>query len=179
MRHSEYTSFFRQLAAEHTDIRHTKEECRFLRLILSSDPLQRIMDAREFYDSLRSRLARGYAMILISYEADYSDNAGDQKLKEYHGSFIILHHVAPGDFDELEAVLDKTEEIGEDLMGAALERINKDFTAPKKRMTVNGITNERIGPVGETYHGTKFNFFFTQGANPALHYKKEKFLPVE
>ncbi|WP_266206236.1 hypothetical protein [Pontibacter kalidii] len=175
MRHSEYTTFFRQLASEHIDIRNSEDECRFVRLILSSDPLQRIMDAREFYDSLRSRLAEGYAMILISYEADYSDNNGDQKLKEYHGSFIILHPVPEGDHDALEAVLDKTEEIGEEIMGATLERINKDYTPPKKHMTVNGVTNERIGPVGEIYHGTKFNFFFTQGANKALYYKRDKF----
>lgn len=175
MRHSEYTSFFRQLAMEHIDIKHSADECRFLRLILSSDPLQRIMDAREFYDSLRDRLHPGYAMILISYDADYTDNNGDQKEKEYNGSFIILNSVPMGDYDALEAVLDKTEEIGEDIMGATLDRINKDFTLPKKHMKVNGISNERIGPVGEVYHGTRFNFLFTQGANPALHYKKDKF----
>jgi len=176
MRHSQYTSFFRQLAREHVNIRHSESECRFLRMILSTDPLQRIMDAREFYDSLRDKLHPGFAMILVSYEADYTDTGGDQKLKEYHGSFLILHPVEPGDYDGLEAVLDKTEEIGEEIMGATLLRINKDVTLPKKHMTVNGITNERIGPVGEVYHGTKFSFFFTQGANQALHFKKDKFL---
>ncbi|WP_187261330.1 hypothetical protein [Pontibacter beigongshangensis] len=176
MRHSEYTDFFRQLASQHVDIRHSEEECHFVRLILSSDPLQRIMDAREFYDSLRDRIGPDFSMILISYEADYADNGGDQRIKEYHGSFIILHPVTPGHFDELEQVLDRTEEIGEEIMGAALVRINKDFTLPKKHMTVNGITNERIGPVGEDFHGTKFNFFFTRGANPALHYKQDKFI---
>lgn len=176
MRHSEYTHFFRQLAARHVDIRHSDENCHFVRLILSSDPLQRIMDAREFYDSLRDRVGPGFAMVLISYEADYSDNNGDQKEKEYHGSFIILHYVGEGDYDALEAVLDKTEEIGEDIMGATLELINKDFSAPKKHMAVNGVTNERIGPVGELYHGTKFSFFFTQGANKALYFKQDKFI---
>lgn len=178
MRHSQYTQFFRQLAEQHVAIRHSKDECRFVRMILSSDPLQRIMDAREFYDGLRSKVADGYIMILESYEADYSDNSGDQKLKEFHGAFFILHHVQPGDFDGLEEVLDATEEIGEDIMGTTLERINKDFSLPKKQMKVNGIMNERIGPVGDTYHGTKFSFSFTQGANPALRHKQEKYLQV-
>ena len=53
MRHSEYTQFFRQLAEQHVAIQHSENECRFLRMILSSDPLQRVMDAREFYDGLR------------------------------------------------------------------------------------------------------------------------------
>lgn len=178
MRHSEYTHFFRRLAEQHVAIRHSEHECRFVRMILSSDPLQRMLDSREFFDDLRSQLAEGYVLVLESYEADYTDNAGDQRKKEYHGAFYILHHVEPGDFDGLEAVLDATEEVGEDIMGTTVELINKDATLPRKHITVNGITSERIGPVGETFHGTKFSFFFTQGANPALRHKKEKYQQV-
>lgn len=178
MRHSEYTAFFKRLAERHVAIRHSEHECRFVRMILSADPLQRVMDAREFFDGLRSRIAGGFVMILESYEADYSDNTGDQKLKEYHGAFLILHHVEPADFDGLEAALDATEEIGEDIMGAAVALIKEDLTLPKKHMSVNGITNERIGPVGETFHGTKFSFSFSRGANAALKHKKEKFSEV-
>jgi hypothetical protein len=86
MRHSEYTQFFRQLASQHVNMRHSEEECRFLRLTFGSGPLQRIMDAREFYDSLRSKLSEGYAIILISYDAEYPNNNVNQKLKEFHFS---------------------------------------------------------------------------------------------
>jgi len=179
MRHSQYTAFFRQLAEQHADILHSSQDCRFLRVVLSSDPLQRIMDAREFYDGMRDKLSPGYCMILQSYEVDYADSMGDQKTRECHGAFIILHKVEAGDFDGLEQVLDKTEEIGEDIMGATVHLINQDFTLPKKFMTFNGISNERVGPVGENYHGTKFSFFFTQGANPSLRFKQDKFTAQE
>lgn len=178
MRNTEYNQLFREQARRHVDIQHTAKECRFLRMTLSTDPVARILDLREFYDSLKSKLKLKpgkFAMLLQSYEADYGDNGGDHRTKHFIGAIIILGKVKPGDYDEQETVQDKTEEIGEDIMGYVLHLFNTSFM-PHRVMTANDLQSAKVGPVGDNFYGTRFDFTFSEPAGQALYYKPEKFI---
>ncbi|QNF34368.1 hypothetical protein HUW51_17165 [Adhaeribacter swui] len=176
MRIKEYTTLFRELASRHVDIRHTDKECRFMRATLSADGLGRHLDLKELYDSLRTKLKSGYFLVLQSYEIDFEDNVSDNLKKIFHGAIIVLGKAKTGDYDGQEEVLDRTEEIGEDIMGAVLHRWQTDFTPPIKVISARDITSEKVGPVGDNFFGTRFNFSFSEAANGALKHKPSKFL---
>lgn len=176
MRLKEYTALFRELARRHVAIQHSPTECRFLRVTLSTDPIARRLDLEELYNSLRTKLKAGYFLVLQTYETDYEDNVSDNLKKEFHGAIMVMGKVKTGDFDQLEEVLDRTEEIGEELMGTVLHTFRTDFTPPMKFMTAKDITAEKIGPVGDNHYGTRFNFSFQETANAALKHKPDKYL---
>ncbi|MDX5510636.1 MAG: hypothetical protein LPK01_00320 [Hymenobacteraceae bacterium] len=177
MRNKEYNALFRDMARRHIDIQHTEKECRFLRMTLSSDPVARMLDLREFYDALAGKLKLNgkCAMVLQSYEADYNDNEGDHYTKEFIGGMIILGKVKQGDYDQQEEVQDKTEEIGEDILGMVLEQFGASYS-PHRHMTASDISSQKVGPVGDNFYGTRFDFSFSEPAGQALIAKPEKFI---
>jgi hypothetical protein len=177
MRNTEYNQLFREQARCHVDIQHSPQECRFLRMTLSTDPVAQHLDLQEFNNSLKSRLKLKpgrFALVLQSYEADYTDNGGDHRTKQFIGAIIILGQVKPGDYDEQEAVQDKTEEIGEDIMGHVLHLFDNSFM-PHRVMTANDIQAAKVGPVGDNFFGTRFDFSFSEPAGQALIFKPSKF----
>lgn len=175
MRHSQYTQIGRRLAERHVAIQHSATECRFVRVLISTDPIQKQLDLTEFYSALRTRLkmrAGKAAVILENYQADYDDNQGDFYAKYHHAAFIVLKQVREGDFDGRDTAIDECEEIGEDLMGAWIE----ELTEMGLRITPADVLQEAVGPIGDGLVGCRFNFMFRTSATLALSYNEDKFL---
>jgi hypothetical protein len=175
MRHHHYTQMGRELARRHVDIQHTPEQCRFLRLLISSDPIQKQLDLSEFYSSLRNKLDLSdnkAAMVLENYQADYSDNEGDFYAKYHHSAFLVLKLVGTDDYDGRDNILDECERIGEELMGALLAQL----TTAGLRITPDDVMQEAIGPIGDGLVGCRFNYVFRSAATQALTYKPSQFI---
>ncbi|SHL25951.1 hypothetical protein [Hymenobacter psychrotolerans] len=175
MRHQQYTNMGRELARRHVAIQHSPEQCRFLRILISSDPIQKQLDLNEFYTSLRNKLdlrEGKAALILENYQADYGDNDGDFYAKYHHSSFLVLKLTEAGDFDGRDAVIDECEEIGEDLMGAIIAQLREAGL----QISPDDVLQEAVGPIAQVMVGCRFNYVFRSAATQALTYKPSKFL---
>ncbi|MFC6999597.1 hypothetical protein [Rufibacter roseus] len=175
MRTKEYNALFRQLATEHVDLAHSATNLRFVRMVLSSDPVQRVLDLGEFNASIKHKVKKGYFMVLQNYEAGYTDNGGDNTGKRLYGAFLILRNADTNDFEDQEDAYEESERIGEEIMAMAMHRINNAGGRPLKRMSANDITNDQVAKIATQYYGTRFDFSFTLGANKVLRPNAEKF----
>ncbi|OUJ68808.1 hypothetical protein [Hymenobacter crusticola] len=177
MRHSQYTAISRGLAMRHPDIRHSEEQLRFLRILISSDPLQKQLDLSEFYNSLRNRLDLSdgsAAMISENYQADYDDNHGEFYAKYHHSAFLVLKYIDTSDYDARDKAIDATERIGEELMGAFIYELEQLGLV----ITPADVMQEAVGPIAGGFVGTRFNFMFRSSATQALTYNPDAFLPA-
>lgn len=178
MRHLEYTTLFRELARRHLAIQHRADQVRFVRLILSADPVQKVMDFQEFYDGLKHKikLTGGQAcLVLENYQADYTDNDGDFFGKVHHAAFLVLQLVPGGDYDRRDEVIDACEAIGEELMGAAIVLLRARERSI--RISPGDVLQEAVGPISDHFYGARFNFSFRSAATGELTYDPTKFLP--
>ncbi|WP_210519889.1 hypothetical protein [Hymenobacter terricola] len=177
MRHLEYTQLFRDLATRHVDIRHGQDGgTRFLRILLSSDPIQRQLDLSEFQNGLKNRikLAGGLAcLVLENYEADYTDNDGDYYARIHRGAFLVLKLTKTDDFDGRDQAIDDCERIGEDLLGAFIRAL-RGREVPL-RITANDIMGECVGPVGDNFYGCRYSFTYASPATEDLTFNPDKF----
>ncbi|QHL87402.1 hypothetical protein GU926_08125 [Nibribacter ruber] len=180
MRTIEYNALFRELAEQHPQLMHSEgnpdpkqNNIRFLRMTLSSDPVQRVLDLKEFYDKLKNKVKSGYFMVLQNYEAGYGDNGGGHITKELFGGFLILSICDVNDPDAQELVYDQSELIGEEVMAEAMFKINNLGDRPATRITANDITNDKVAQVALQYYGTRFDFTFRVN-NPRLNFKQKK-----
>lgn len=171
MRHLSYTDLFRQAAVQHVSLRHSDTEMHFGRLILTGWPLTKL-DIDEFLTSTKSRI-RLPILLLESYDARYQDNGADNIRKLPQGAFIVLDKPGSKDYDDRDAVIDSTEEIGEDVMGYAIEHYRKK----RLKLDASTISSEKVGPIGDGFWGTRFNFQLPELANNPLAYRADKFLP--
>ncbi|KAA3439569.1 hypothetical protein [Rufibacter hautae] len=174
MRTKEYNALFRELAEQHVDLLHSEKNMRFVRMTLSSDPMQRVLDLTEFNNSIKHKIKDGFFMVLQNYEAGFSDNGGDRTSKVFYGAFLILRNVDPNNVDAQEQAYDETERIGEEIMAAAIERINNYGGVPLTRISPSNVSSDQVAKVALQYFGTRFDFSFTM-ASKALKYNKEKF----
>lgn len=175
MRHSEFTLLFRDLARRHKLIRHhPTTNRRFLRAVVASDPIQREFDLLEVERAVRSELKPGLCVVLTSYEAEYDENQADQRTKRCFASLLVLDRYTTE--DEREAVYDHTEEVGEQLMAAALDDFVRHIAT--RRMKAGDISADRIARIADGLCGTRFTFSFTAVANAALAYDATLFDPA-
>ena len=100
MRHSDYITFFKDIATDHPDILHSDQEMHFARVVLNRDPLiGSTNQLSEFLNNLGNDL-RYPCMILIAYKGDFADNRSDNKRKRIDGSFVIMDRLEKsGDHD--------------------------------------------------------------------------------
>jgi hypothetical protein len=174
MRHSEYVDMVRTLATRHKEILHSDSNPRFIRMHLSSNPLQEHLDMKEFQTHMRNAKAKpDLLMVLLSYEGEYSDNTGDGKKKIYSGAIMLLGAVQRDNWNAQDAMYDKTERIGEEVMAALMHQLNETYSY---HLSANDIMNEKIGPIGDNLHGTRFSFSFTGPASKQLYYNPSQFL---
>ncbi|WP_400194044.1 hypothetical protein [Hymenobacter sp. B81] len=178
LRHSEYIALLRNLATRHVSIGHTPAASRFARIVVSIDPLQRVVDLHEFTNNVlgaRLKPALGQQVLVVeSCQTDYLDNGGDNRTRLRHAAFMVLQQVKANDHDAVEAALDATEETAEDLIGG-IEFLLADQV--KVRIQPNSLGSDSIGPLGDgTWYGTRMDFDFTTPATAALAYKPYKFL---
>jgi hypothetical protein len=102
---SDLVSYFKKLASEHINIKHSSSKKHFYRFEL--DEVISAMCANINYP----------AMILESYDFNYSDSHSDNIMKSRSGAFILIDKVNDqGDYDKIHEVWDKMEEIGDDIL---------------------------------------------------------------
>lgn len=174
MKHSTYNSYFRNLAEEHVDIAHgTKEgKSSFFRLVLSAPPFA-LLEITEFLNAEKSKInSEKQFMLLESYDATLTDNKAGDRRKYMDGTFFILDKANKNEFNEVEAVLDATEQTAEQIAA----RMLKDFESECGAILEGEFGIEKIGPIGGApYFGTKVHFQFNFN-NDILIYDENKWL---
>jgi hypothetical protein len=165
MRNSTYSALFRTIAGRNKRIRHREDSPRFARIIVSVDPLQRQVDLLEMQETLLGRYLKAGAgeqvLVLESLQTQYRDNAGDNYQRTSRGAFFLLEQkTKDGDAWDL---LDRTEENGEQVLAAA----RKEY--------VGSILADAVGPIGDNWYGTRFDFEILSPANAGLTYNPAAF----
>jgi hypothetical protein len=175
MRSSTYEGLFYNLAKSHQLIQHRDDSPRFARIIVSVDPLQRVMDLEEMQTTLLGDYLKPGAgeqvLVLESLQTAYQDNKGDNYQRQRRGAFFVLEQVR----DKAKAweALDRTEETGEQLFGAILEKFSTD---PKVRWQVGSLQADAVGPLHDgSWYGTRFDFEFFTPATAALRFNPAVF----
>jgi hypothetical protein len=175
MRSATYEGLFYNLAKSHQSIRHQDDSPRFARLIVSVDPMQRVMDLEEMQVTLLGDYLKPGAgeqvLVLESLQTTYKDNTGDNYQRQRRGAFWVLEQV----LDKAKAweALDRTEETGEQVLAAVLHKFAED---PKVRWDVGSINADAVGPLHDgTWYGTRFDFEFFTPATAALRFNPAVF----
>lgn len=178
MRNAQYEGLFYNLACTHGLIRHRDDSPRFARVIVSVDPMQKQVDLYEMQTTLLGRYLKPGAgeqvLVIESLQTAYQDNKGDNYQHARRGAFFVLEQVL--DKKKSWDALDRTEQTGEELLGAILnEYRDKPNVA---RWEAGSIQADAVGPVGEAsnWYGTRFDFEFFTPATKALAYKPAAFI---
>lgn len=178
MRNATYEALFRRLAGTHQLIRHRDDSPRFARIITSVDPLQRQVDLLEMQETLLGNFLQPGAgeqvLVLESLQTQYRDNQGDNYQRQRRGAFFVLEQV----LDKTKAwpALDRTEQTGEDLLGAVLAEYRDQPS--QARWEVGTFNADAVGPLHDgTWYGTRFDFEFFTSATRALAYRPAAFTP--
>jgi hypothetical protein len=176
MRNATYEALFLRLASAHKLIRHSKDSPRFARIIVSVDPLQKQVDLIQMQETLLGRYLKPGAgeqvLVIESLQTQYKDNKGDNYQHQRRGAFFVLEQEK--DKNKAWASLDRTEQTGEELLGAIL---NEYQDKPNQaRWEVGSIHSDAIGPIHDgTWYGTRFDFEFFTPATKALAYNPAAF----
>lgn len=174
MRHLDYTTLFRTAAEQHVDLRHSATEMHFGRLVLSGWPITQL-DISELIEAQKTKI-RLPILLLESYDARYVTNGADNTRKQAKGALIVLDKVAAAgkDFNNRDEVLDRCEQIGEDVLGYAIEH----YRRLRLKLDANTITSEKVGPItNDKFWGVRFDFQLPEVATNPLAYQAAKFLP--
>ena len=173
--HSTYTTAFRNLAIAHKEILHQPDshETHFARIVLNRDPyLNSHAEIREFLTALESKLATPF-MLLQSYVVDYVGKNKDNKRKVIQGAFIILDKVEEDNFEQQEQIFDKTERIGEEILGWMDNHYRENPTHGILEHSAN--ENEKIAKILDGYYGTRFHIAINISAESNLAFKASQF----
>lgn len=172
MRHLDYTTLFRTAAEKHVDLQHSATEMHFGRLVLSGWPITQL-DIAELLNAQKTKI-RLPILLLESYDASYVNNGADNTRKQCRGALIVLDKVAAQglDFDNRDQVLDRCEQIGEDVLSYAIEYYRKQ----RLRLDASTIRSEKVGPItNDKLWGVRFDFQLPEVATNPLAYQAAKF----
>jgi hypothetical protein len=176
LRHSHYVGLLRTLATTHKRIQHTPAAPRFARIVISVDPMQRVVDMHELGQLLKKLKAGPGDQVLVveSCTTDYLDNGGDNRQRRRHGAYMVLQNVKSAtDHDAIEAALDETEVTAEEIVGGIEHGLAGQV---KVRLIPGSLGGDSIGPLGDgTWYGHRMDFDFTTPASAALAYNPAAF----
>lgn len=170
-----YTALFRDLAQRHKLIAATPENGRFMRILISADPIQKQIDTTEFYTSLRTRLkapAGQAVFVLENYQVDYTDNEGDYFARHVQGAFFVLQKVALSDYDARDAAIGACELVAEQVLAAAVVQLR---TQHRVRVSLGDAWAEHIGPIGDGHVGVRVNLAWHEPATQELTFNPDNF----
>ena len=170
MRHSQYTAYFRSLATNLKSISHSPEEMHFARVIRTQDPFARL-DLEEFLQAARNKMKFPF-LLLETYDSSLMDRISDNKWELFEGGVILLEKATKGNFDSIEAALDKTEMI---LKEELLPCLYHDYKQKRVEwhLDLNDVSFEKVGPVGDYLVGTRLNFILKVTANRYLKFNPD------
>jgi hypothetical protein len=177
LKNSEFTDLLRGLAERHLQIKHTAQKKAFTKVILSADPVAKQVSLSNFYSKLKASFGAAPFLVAMSYDAVHEDKGDGAMLAHRRAGFMILQTASNTDAARDE-VLDRTEEIGYEVMAAVGEAFRGPLGRRKGRMLNYGsLAVDSIGPLSDGFCGTRFEFDFTESATLALTYDATKFLP--
>jgi hypothetical protein len=175
LQHSEYTSLLKGLAETHQATRRTDGGRVFTKLILSADPVAQQVSLSTFYSKLKESFGSRPFVLGISYAAVHQNSGADQFNVIRRVGFLVLAKAVNTD-EGRDQVLDTTEAIGYDLMAAIGEQFRGLAGRRQGRMLdYESLAVDSIGPVGDMFCGTRFEFDVTESATQALTYNPAKF----
>jgi len=142
---SELITYFKKLATNHKEIRHSETEKHFYRF-----------EVDEVLTGINK--LKYPAFILEGYRFTYKDMKADNPVKKRQGAFILLDHVGdPGNHDKIHEAWDRLEEIGDDI----LSRINadkRDKTSPVRDFDLESVEGNLLATEMGNHYGIRFTF---------------------
>ncbi len=178
LNNSDYTALLKGLAVRHKEIRHLDApgKRRFTKVILSADPVAKQVNLTTLYGKLKDSFGAEPFLVLMSYDAMHEDRGDGGMLVHRRGGFMVMEKALNTDAGK-DAALDRSERIGYEVMAAVADA----FRGPAGRrlgriLKFDSLAVDSIGPVGDNFHGTRFEFDFTEQATAALRYDASKFL---
>ena len=143
---SDYHALFRDLAARNKAILATPDNGRFMRVLISTDFVQKQLDLSEFYNQLRSGLkARAGQPFLVveNYQTNYLAQDADYYRRQKDAAYLVLQYVKLDDYDARDAAISQCEQVAEDLLGALYERLVEQGAY----LTLADAWSEHVGPI--------------------------------
>jgi hypothetical protein len=143
---NDYVAYFENLARMHEQILHTDSEKHFFRL-----------DPDEYLIGLKSDVNYP-ALMLESYDCDFTDREANSILKTINGAFAILKHLdEEGDTASMHLIWDECEQIGLDILVRAYNEkyirtgliVNLDF---------NTVNMQLLHNEADRAYGCRFTF---------------------
>ncbi len=175
LNNSAYTDLLRDLATRHKEILHTAQKRAFTKVYLSADPVAKQVSLVNFYGKLKESFGPAPFLVAMSYDALHEDCGDGKILAHRRGGFLVLEKAVNTDAAR-DAALDRSERLGYELMAAVAEF----FRGPAGRragrlLNLGSLAVDSIGPVGDGFVGTRFEFDFTENAVQALTYNPDAF----
>jgi hypothetical protein len=151
IQYSDYTRYFRNLAQKHKQIRHSSDNQRFFRATLE-----------EALSAISNRKIKYPAMMLLPLQIR-SQGETDNEYEKIYGGFMILDALRNvNDFDRIEAILNETRVIAEDVMQKIYHDIDECNTPASQKLfqefNRNEITKKEWGPVWDNAYGWSYEF---------------------
>jgi hypothetical protein len=177
--HSAYTALLKGLAERHKNITRVDGERVFTKVVVAADPVAKQVNLTTFYGTLKQSFGGGRPFVVgLSYDAVHEDKGDGGMLAHRRGGFMVLGQ-AKNTEAARDLVLDATETIGYQLMAGVAEA----FRGPAGRrlgrmLTLGSLAVDSIGPVGDSFFGTRFEFDFTESATLALTFDSSHFNPA-
>lgn len=156
MNFSNYIAYFKTAAVNHKELLHVDDtNVTFYR-----------MDIEEVLTGLRYKL-KSKSLILESPEKNTRDAFSDNPRKIITGAFLIVGPVKKNDFTDEVAVLDKCEEISEDILSKIVNdcskfKRNSSWTGAIKGFDPNSIRSQKVGPLFDNFYGWRTEFQINQ-----------------
>jgi len=172
--HKTYTDFFRLMATHHKDIHHSESESHFSRMNLSSHPVLAREDIKEFIKSLKNKLYFP-ALLLNAYQAKgEATDSRDAKRKVFQAEFFILDRMHRENWDQQDAIFDRTERIGTDILSFLSEYYEEQ--PQEGYFEWNDTMMEKISNLEvDSLAGTKFYFTISIPNENAFHLDLNRF----
>jgi hypothetical protein len=173
-----YSDLMRDLATRHKEIQHSPQKRAYLKIVVAADPIQKLTNLTSLYGKLRESFSGKTPFVLqMTYDTLHEDSGSDEVKAHRRGGYIVFKKAADTEASKDE-VLSETERIGYELMGAVCEFFRGRAGRRAGRVLHrSSIAAEAVGPVGDNFYGTRFEFDFTESATEALTYNPDNFLP--
>jgi hypothetical protein len=142
---SDMVAYFRLLASEHQQIKHSDTDKHFYRF-----------EVDEVLSGINN--IRYPAFILEGYRFSFTDKKSDNPVKKRQGAFILLDHVGdPGDHDKIHQVWDFLEEIGDDIL-ARIAADKRQRTSPVRDFDLESVEGTLLATEMGNHYGIRFTF---------------------
>ncbi|MDO7849239.1 hypothetical protein Q5H92_22940 [Hymenobacter sp. M29] len=178
LNNSDYTALLKDLAERHKSVCRVDGKRVFTKVIVSADPVAKQVNLTTFYALLKDSFGERPFVVAMSYDTVHEDKGDGAMLAHRRGGFMVLAKAKNTEAGR-DLVLDATQTIGYQLMAAVAEAFRGPVGRRAGRMlNLGSLAVDSIGPVGDGFTGTRFEFDFTESATLALQHDATHFNPA-